>query len=182
MRPLDLDAVQAFVLVADLHSFTRAAAKIGVSQSALSHTIRSLEERLGLRLLTRTTRSVAPTAAGERLLRTVGPRFEEIEDELDALTALCEKPAGDVRITAGEHPADDDRALQTYLELHGRALRQILLPQLRLFEDESRPSLGVVRLIAHHEVHGLPGLAEAMAAADSAGGAAVAGPNTGLIG
>jgi hypothetical protein len=81
-------------------------AKIGVSQSALSHTIRGLEERLGLRLLTRTTRSVAPTAAGERLLRTVGPRFDEIENELDALTALREKPAGDVRITAGEHPAE----------------------------------------------------------------------------
>jgi DNA-binding transcriptional LysR family regulator len=96
----------AFLTVAKERSFTRAAAKIGVSQSALSHTIRSLEERLGLRLLTRTTRSVAPTAAGERLLRTVGPRFEEIDDELDALTALREKPAGDVRITAGEHPAE----------------------------------------------------------------------------
>jgi DNA-binding transcriptional LysR family regulator len=96
----------AFLTVAKERSFTRAAAKIGVSQSTLSHTIRSLEERLGLRLLTRTTRSVAPTAAGERLLRTVGPRFEEIDDELDALTALREKPAGDVRITAGEHPAE----------------------------------------------------------------------------
>jgi len=86
-------------------SFTRAAAKLGVSQSALSHTIRSLEERLGLRLLTRTTRRVAPTEAGERLLRTVGPRFDEIDAELAALSALREKPAGTVRITAGEHAA-----------------------------------------------------------------------------
>ena len=87
-------------------SFTRAAAQLGVSQSALSHTIRGLEERLGLRLLTRTTRSVAPTEAGERLLRTVGPRFEEIEAELAALSELREKPAGTIRITAGEHAAE----------------------------------------------------------------------------
>ena len=87
-------------------SFTRAAAKLGVSQSALSHTIRGLEERLGLRLLTRTTRSVAPTEAGERLLRTVGPRFDEIDAELAALSELRDKPAGTIRITAGEHAAE----------------------------------------------------------------------------
>jgi DNA-binding transcriptional LysR family regulator len=95
----------AFLAVAKERSFTRAAAKLGVSQSAVSHTVRALEARLGIRLLTRTTRSVAPTEAGERLLRTVGPRFEEIESELAALSALREKPAGTVRITAGEHAA-----------------------------------------------------------------------------
>ena len=96
----------AFLAVARERSFTRAAAKLGVSQSALSHTIRGLEARLGLRLLTRTTRSVAPTEAGERLLRNVGPRFEEIEAELDSLSELRDKPAGTIRITTGEHAAD----------------------------------------------------------------------------
>src|SRR5947209_8544057 len=95
----------AFLAVAKERSFTRAAAKLGVSQSALSHTIRGLEERLGLRLLTRTTRSVAPTEAGERLVRTVGPRFDEIDAELVSLSELREKPAGTVRITTGEHAA-----------------------------------------------------------------------------
>ncbi len=95
----------AFAMIARERSFTRAAAKLGVSPSALSQTIRNLEERLGLRLLTRTTRSVASTEAGERLLRTVAPRFEEIEAELAALSELRDKPAGTVRITAGEHPA-----------------------------------------------------------------------------
>ena len=94
-----------FAAVAREHSFTRAAAKLGVSTSALSQTIRNLEERLGVRLLTRTTRSVAVTDAGERLLRTVAPRFEEIEAELAALSDLRERPAGTIRITAGEHPA-----------------------------------------------------------------------------
>src|SRR5213083_736442 len=92
----------AFLAVARERSFTRAAAQLGVSQSALSHTVRALEERLGLRLLTRTTRSVAPTEAGERLLRNVGPRFDEIDAELSALTELRETPAGTVRITTGE--------------------------------------------------------------------------------
>jgi DNA-binding transcriptional LysR family regulator len=96
----------AFLAVAKERSFTRAAAQLGVSQSALSQTIRELEERLGLRLLTRTTRSVAPTEAGERLLHTVGPRFEEIEAELEALTELREKPAGTIRITATDYAAD----------------------------------------------------------------------------
>lgn len=95
----------AFVAVAKEQNFTRAAAKLGVSPSALSQTIRNLEKRLGVRLLTRTTRSVASTEAGERLLRTAAPRFEEIEAELSALNELREKPAGTVRITAGEHAA-----------------------------------------------------------------------------
>jgi DNA-binding transcriptional LysR family regulator len=98
--------LHAFLAVAKERSFTRAAAQLGVSQSALSHTIRGLEERLGLRLLTRTTRSVAPTEAGERLLRTIGPRFDEIEAELAALSELRDKPAGVIRITAGEHAAE----------------------------------------------------------------------------
>ena len=101
-----IDDLAAFLAVARARSFTRAAAKLGVSQSALSHTIRGLEERLGVRLLTRTTRSVAPTEAGERLVRTVGPRLEEIDAELAALTELREKPAGSIRITTGEHSAE----------------------------------------------------------------------------
>ncbi|EJC79595.1 transcriptional regulator [Rhizobium leguminosarum bv. trifolii WSM2297] len=104
-RPAVNDLI-AFLAVARAQSFTKAAAKLGVSQSALSHTIRGLEERLGLRLLTRTTRSVSPTEAGERLLLTVGPRLDEIETELAALSAYREKPAGTIRINAGEHAAD----------------------------------------------------------------------------
>ncbi|SFB54131.1 LysR family transcriptional regulator [Azotobacter beijerinckii] len=96
----------AFVMVAREGSFTRAAAQLGVSQSALSHTIRSLEARLALRLLTRTTRSVSPTEAGERLLLTLAPRFEEIDAELAALSELREKPAGTLRITSAEHAVD----------------------------------------------------------------------------
>src|SRR3954452_21591551 len=96
----------AFLAIARERNFTRAAAKLGVSQSALSHTIRNLEARLGVRLLTRTTRSVSPTEAGERLLRSVGPRLDEIENELGALSELRDKPAGTIRITAGEHAAD----------------------------------------------------------------------------
>jgi DNA-binding transcriptional LysR family regulator len=106
MQRAHLDDLLAFLAVATERSFTKAAAKLGVSQSALSHTIRELEARLGVRLLTRTTRSVAPTQAGERLLRTAGPRLEEIEAELAALSELREKPAGTVRITATEYAAD----------------------------------------------------------------------------
>ncbi|AID31524.2 LysR family transcriptional regulator [Mesorhizobium jarvisii] len=102
----NLNELTAFLAVAREKSFTRAAAQLGVSQSALSHTVRALEERLGVRLLTRTTRSVAPTEAGERLVRSVGPRLDEIEAELAALSALREKPAGTIRITAGEHAAE----------------------------------------------------------------------------
>src|SRR5216117_3305245 len=113
MRRGNVNDLLAFLAVARERSFTKAAAKLGVSQSALSHTIRGLEARLGLRLLTRTTRSVSPTQAGERLLQTVGHRFEEIEAELEALSELRDKPAGTIRITAGEH-----------------AVKSILLPAL----------------------------------------------------
>jgi DNA-binding transcriptional LysR family regulator len=105
MARADVSDLIAFLAVARERSFTRAAAKLGVSQSALSQTIRALEERLDLRLLTRTTRSVAPTQAGERLLQTVGPRFDEIEAELAGLSELRDKPAGTIRITTGEHAA-----------------------------------------------------------------------------
>ncbi|QYO78385.1 LysR family transcriptional regulator [Devosia salina] len=95
----------AFVAVAREQSFTRAAAKLGVSQSSLSQTIRGLEARLDIRLLTRTTRSVSPTEAGERLLQTLEPHFEEIQGELTALAEMKDRPSGNIRITAGEHPA-----------------------------------------------------------------------------
>lgn len=100
-----LDDLQAFLEVARERSFTRAAAKLGLSPSALSHTIRALEERLRVRLLTRTTRSVSPTDAGARLIETIGPRFEEIETELEALSEYRDKPTGTIRITAGDHAA-----------------------------------------------------------------------------
>jgi len=98
--------LSAFLAVARERSFTRAAAQLGVSPSALSQTMRGLEERLGVRLLARTTRSVAPTEAGERLLRTIGPRFDEIEAELAALGELRDKPAGTIRITATDYAID----------------------------------------------------------------------------
>jgi DNA-binding transcriptional LysR family regulator len=103
MRRENVNDILAFLAVAREQSFTRAAAKLGVSQSALSHTVRGLEERLGIRLLTRTTRSVSPTEAGERLLQNVGPRFDEIEAELAAVSELREKPAGTIRITATDY-------------------------------------------------------------------------------
>lgn len=99
----NLNDLIAFVAVARNGSFTKAAAQLGVSQSALSQTVRELEERLGIRLLTRTTRSVSPTEAGERLMSTIAPRLEEIEYELAALTELRDKPAGTIRLTASEH-------------------------------------------------------------------------------
>jgi DNA-binding transcriptional LysR family regulator len=102
----NLDDLLAFLAVGRERSFTKAAARLGVSQSALSHTIRQLEARLGVRLLARTTRSVSPTEAGERLLRNLGPRFEEIDAELAALSELREKPAGTIRITATDYAAD----------------------------------------------------------------------------
>ncbi len=95
----------AFRAVASERSFTRAAAQMGVSTSALSHTIRALEERLGIRLLNRTTRSVVPTAAGEQVLNAVGAHFDGIESELRALGEMRDKPAGTIRITTGAHPA-----------------------------------------------------------------------------
>jgi DNA-binding transcriptional LysR family regulator len=114
MQNANLNDLLAFVAVAQERSFTRAAAQLGVSQSALSHTVRGLEERLGLRLLTRTTRSVAPTEAGERLLRVAGPRIDEIAMEMAALNELRDKPSGTIRITAHDH-----------------ALRSVLWPALQ---------------------------------------------------
>jgi DNA-binding transcriptional LysR family regulator len=99
----NLNDLLAFVTVAREGSFTKAAGTLGVTQSALSQTIRGLEEGLKIRLLTRTTRSVAPTSAGERLMKAIGHRFDEIEAELAALTELRDKPAGTVRITCGDH-------------------------------------------------------------------------------
>jgi DNA-binding transcriptional LysR family regulator len=112
VRPNHNDLL-AFVTVAREGSFTRAAAKLAVTQSAVSQAIRGLETRMAIRLLTRTTRSVALTPAGERLLRAIGHRFDEIEAELDAITDLRDKPAGTVRITSGDH-----------------VLRSVLLPKL----------------------------------------------------
>jgi DNA-binding transcriptional LysR family regulator len=106
MKRGEIDDILAFLSVARERSFTKAAAKIGLSQSTLSHTIRALEARLGVRLLARTTRSVAPTQAGQQLMEAVGPRLDEIGAELSSLTALRDKPAGTVRITAGEHAAN----------------------------------------------------------------------------
>jgi DNA-binding transcriptional LysR family regulator len=106
MQRGNLNDLLAFLAVARERSFTRAAAKLGVSQSALSHTMRALETRLGVRLLTRTTRSVSPTDAGQRLLQNVRPRLEEIDAELAAIQELREKPAGTIRITATEYAAD----------------------------------------------------------------------------
>jgi DNA-binding transcriptional LysR family regulator len=100
-----IDDLFAFLAVARERSFTKAAAKLGLSQSAVSQTVRGLEARLGVRLLTRTTRSVAPTPAGERVLASIGSRVDEIVVELDAISDLRDKPAGSIRITAGEHAA-----------------------------------------------------------------------------
>jgi DNA-binding transcriptional LysR family regulator len=102
----DINDLLAFIAIAREHSFTKAAAKLGVSQSALSHTLRGLEARLGMRLLNRTTRSVAPTQAGERLLQRVAPRLEEIEAELATLNTLRDKPAGTIRISSADYAAN----------------------------------------------------------------------------
>ena len=116
MQRGNLNDLLAFVAVGQERSFTSAAAKLGVSQSALSHTIRQLEERLGVRVLTRTTRSVSPTQVGERLLQTLAPRFEEIAAELEAVAGLRNKPAGTIRITSGDH-----------------AIETVLMPKLAKF-------------------------------------------------
>ena len=106
MRDQNLNDYVAFIAVARTRNFTKAAAQLGVSQSALSYTVRTLEARLGVRLLTRTTRSVALTDAGERLMTRVAPHFEHIEHEIAGLSSLRDKPAGTVRITAVEHAAE----------------------------------------------------------------------------
>ncbi|WP_435635516.1 LysR family transcriptional regulator [Pseudomonas solani] len=107
MSRANLNELQAFVVIAREGSFTRAAAQLGVSQSAISHTMRALEARLGVRLLTRTTRSVSPTEAGQRLYQSMAPRFEEIEQELEAVSKFRDTPAGSVRISASEHAANN---------------------------------------------------------------------------
>ena len=106
MRREDLGDLMAFLTVAEEGSFTKAAARLGTSQSSLSLIVRRLEERLGVRLLTRTTRSLAPTIAGEQLLSTLGPAFGTIDAQLSALSEFRDKPAGSFRITAGQHAID----------------------------------------------------------------------------
>ncbi|MCG5238655.1 LysR family transcriptional regulator [Azospirillum doebereinerae] len=124
MRREELVDLNAFLTVAEEQSFTRAAAKLGTSQSALSHTVRRLETRLGVRLLTRTTRSVVPTEAGERLLGTLRPALDTIGAQLASLSELREKPAGTIRITTGEHAANTvlwpalERLLPDYPDIH----------------------------------------------------------------
>jgi DNA-binding transcriptional LysR family regulator len=106
MQRTNLNDLSAFVAVARERSFTKAAAKLGISQSSLSHLIRDLESRLGLRLLTRTTRSVSPTEAGERLLNTAGPKLDEVEAEIKSLSDLRETPSGTIRITSTDYATD----------------------------------------------------------------------------
>ena len=103
MEKTDLNQLTWFRIVAEERNFTKAAARIGVAQSTLSHAIKQLEIRMGIRLLTRTTRSVSTTPAGERLLKTITPRLAEIEEEIAALTALRDKPSGSVRLTLSDH-------------------------------------------------------------------------------
>lgn len=123
MPRIDLNNLAAFIVIARERSFTRAAAQLGVTQSSLSHTMRGLETRLGMRLLTRTTRGVAPTEVGERLLANIGPYYEGISAELDALTEMRDKPAGTIRISAHDHAASTilwpklSRLLPEYPEL-----------------------------------------------------------------
>src|SRR3954470_16582371 len=153
-----LNDLLAFRAVARERSFTRAAAHIGVSPSALSHRIRALEERLGVRLLTRTTRSVAPTAAGERLLGGIGPHFDEIEAALDALGELRDKPAGTIRMTTGDHAAETilqpavAKLLARYPDIHveiavDTGLRDIVADRfdagIRLGEQVARDMISV---------------------------------------
>jgi DNA-binding transcriptional LysR family regulator len=124
MQREELVDLNAFATIAEEESFTRAAAKLGTSQSTLSHTVRRLETRLGVRLLTRTTRRVAPTQAGERLLNVLGPALDSIALELASLSELREKPAGMVRITTSEHAANGvlwpvlEKLLPDYPDIH----------------------------------------------------------------
>lgn len=131
MRREELGDLAAFLAVAEARSFTRAAAQLRTSQSALSHTLRRLEARLGMRLLTRTTRSVAPTEAGERLLETLRPAFGDIDARLAALSALRDKPAGTVRINTGAHAAQTLLwpALARFLPSHPEIQVEIVVDQ-----------------------------------------------------
>lgn len=122
MAQTKVNDLQAFLAVARDQSFTKAAARLGITPSALSHTIRGLEERLGVRLLARTTRNVAPTEAGERLMRSIAPLFEQIAAEIEALGELREKPAGTIRITCS------DDAIELYL-------RPVLASFLKSYPD-----------------------------------------------
>lgn len=122
MHPSSLDDLATFAVVAQERSFTRAAAQLGVSPSALSQRVRLLEDRLGIRLLTRTTRSVSPTEAGQRLLATIAPRFDEIREELAQLSTFRDRPSGTIRITASEYAAE-------------RLLWPKLAPVLRRYPD-----------------------------------------------
>ena len=122
MRPSSMDDLATFALVAHERSFTKAAAQLGISPSALSQTIRLLEDRLGVRLLTRTTRSVSPTEAGQKLLASIAPRFDEIRDALDQLSSFRDSPAGTIRITASETAAE-------------RLLWPRLMPVLRCYPE-----------------------------------------------
>src|SRR4051812_22643411 len=106
MRRGNINELIAFLAVAREQSFTRAAARLDVTPSAVSHTVKALEERLKLRLLARTTRNVSLTEAGERLMRSVGPHFEEIDAEMEALSALRDKPAGNIRIACSDYVID----------------------------------------------------------------------------
>ena len=158
-----LDDLLAFLAVAREGSFTKAAAKLGLSQSALSHTVRELETRLGVRLLSRTTRSVAPTEAGERLLHSLGPRFDEIDAELAAVSELREKPAGSIRITATEYALDTIlwpklvKFLRQYPDIKvevfiDNGLTDIVAQRFELHEDNSdhqseRPILACRRIV-----------------------------------
>ncbi|MCD5989822.1 LysR family transcriptional regulator [Pseudomonas phytophila] len=138
MQQENFNDLFAFAAVATDRSFTKAAARLGVSPSALSHTIRNLEARLGLRLLTRTTRSVSPTEAGERLLRTLKPRFDEITSELAMLSDQRETPAGTIRITASEHAA---------ISIIAPALQK-LLPQYPDINVEVNIDSGLTNIVA----------------------------------
>ncbi len=138
MPAASLDDAEVLLTVAREGSFTRAAAILGVSQSALSQTVRAFEAKIGIRLLDRTTRSVSPTEAGARLLERVAPRLEEIRGELDALSALKEKPAGTIRITADEFGATS-------------AIWPRLVPLLKAYPDvtvEIVADLGLTDIVA----------------------------------
>jgi DNA-binding transcriptional LysR family regulator len=138
MARIDLNNLAAFIVIARERSFTRAAAQLGVTQSALSHTIRGLEEKLGIRLLTRTTRGVSPTEAGERLLANIGPHYEGIHNELEALSELRGKPAGTIRISAHDHAAST--ILWPKLSK--------LLPDHRELKIEIATSYGLIDIVA----------------------------------
>lgn len=145
MKRDDLNDLAAFVVVADEMSFTRAASKLGMSPSALSHAMRVLEDRLGLQLLARTTRRVSTTEAGERLLKTLRPAFEDISAELTALSELRDKPAGTVRITTFKHAATSVLLpiLPDFLDAHPDIRLEITIDEGLTDIIESRYDAGI---------------------------------------